>query len=278
MIDDDTWVSMRLLHLRQGKSKSWIARELGVSRNTVAKYLVTPEAPKYRESGPRGRPIFDKWEEHVRKILEDDRNAPVKQKHTANRVYQRLVDEYGFAGSPRTIRHMVAEIKNKPARSASLPLVFEPGKDAQIDFGESYIDLDGQRTKIYVFEMRLNYSRKKFVTAVIAANMESFVDAHVQAFEFFGGVPERLSYDNLKLAVVKVGSGKERTLTKKFKELSGFYSFESNFCKPGIESAHEKGGVEGGIGFSRRNWLVPVPKVETIAVFMEETNFVFKTF
>jgi len=269
MIDQDTWVSMRLLYLRQGKSKSWLAREFGISRNTVAKYLKgDSEAPKYKASQARGRPISDKWEEHVRQILEDDRNAPRKQKHTAKRVYERLVAEYKFDGSHRTVRMIVANIKNKPGKTVFLPLQFEPGKDAQVDFGESYVDIAGVRTKLYIFEMRLNYSRKKFVMAVRAPNMESFMEAHVRAFEFLGGVAGRLTYDNLGLAVVRVGSGKSRTLTKKFKELQGHYAFEPNFCTVGIEGAHEKGGVEGGIGYSRRNWFVPVPKVETL----EELN------
>jgi transposase len=224
-IAQDTWVSIRLLHLRQGKSQSWIARELGVSRNTVSKYLKDSDAPKYRTTKPRGRPIADKWEEHVRDILEDDRNAPRKQKHTAKRIFDRLVAEHQFTGAERTVRKLVADIKNKPAQKASLPLQFAPGKDAQVDFGESYIDLAGVRTKVQVFEMRLNYSRKKFVMAVMSANMESFMEAHVRAFE-------------------------------------------SNFCTPGIEGAHEKGGVEGGIGYRRRNWLVPVPKVTSV----EELN------
>jgi len=272
MIDQDVWASIRLLHLRQGKSKSWIARELGLSRNTVRKYLEDCDAPKYRASQPRGKPVLNKWKEHARKILEDDRNAPRKQKHTAKRIYERLVAEHQYTGSPRTVRTMVADLKNKVAGTVHLPLVFEAGKDAQIDFGESYVDIAGVRTKVQVFEMRLNYSRKKFVMGVKSANMESFMEAHVRAFEFFDGIPERLTYDNLGLAVLHVGKGKQRTLTKKFKELQGFYAFKANFCTVGITGAHEKGGVEGGIGFSRRNWMVPVPKVDSL----EELNLLLE--
>jgi len=272
MIDQDVWASIRVLHLRQGKSQSWIAREFGLSRNTVSKYLKDSDAPKYRASQPRGKPVLDKWKEHARKILEDDRNAPRKQKHTAKRIYERLVAEHQYTGSPRTVRTMVADLKNKLSGTLHLPLQYVAGKDAQIDFGESYADIAGVRMKLQVFEMRLNYSRKKFVMAVISANMESFMEAHVRAFEFFGGVPERLTYDNLGLAVLHVGKGKQRTLTKKFKELQGFYAFEVNFCTVGIKGAHEKGGVEGGIGFSRRNWMVPVPKVESL----EELNLMLK--
>ena len=272
MIDQDAWASIRLLHLRQGKSKSWIALALGISRNTVAKYLKDCESPKYRVTQPRGKPVSDKWREHVRQILAEDRDAPRKQKHTSKRIFDRLVAEHQYTGSERTVRAMVADIKNRATAKAGLPLQFSPGKDAQVDFGESYADIAGVRTKLQVFELRLNYSRKKFVMAVMSANMESFMEAHVRAFEFLGGVPERLTYDNLNLAVVHVGKGKQRTLTKKFNELKGFYAFETNFCTVGIEGAHEKGGVEGGIGYSRRNWMVPVPKVESL----EELNAILE--
>lgn len=264
MIEDDIWQSIRVLHFRQGKSKNWLAKEFGLSRNTVAKYIATPDPPKYTIQQPRARPVMDKWEEHVRLMLKQDQDAPRKQHHTATRVFQRLVSEYGYNGSERSIRYLVANIRNTASQKAFLPLMFEPGKDAQVDFGESYAYIGGQMTRLYGFEMRLNYSRKKFVMYFPSPNTESFLEGHVQAFDFFGGVPERLSYDNLTLAVISVGKGKARKLTSSFKRLMGYYAFTSNFCTPGIKGAHEKGGVESGIGFSRRNWMVPVPRFETI--------------
>jgi len=260
MIDEDVWHSMRVLHFRQGKSKKWIAEEFGLSRNTVAKYLEHPEPPEYRIRQARARPVASKWEEHVRLILAEDQDAPRKQKHTAKRIFDRLVSEQGYDGSERTIRALVASLRSNASSRAFVPLVFAPGKDAQVDFGESYVDFNGVRTKLYGFEMRLNYSRRKFQMYFRSPNMESFLEAHVQAFQFFGGVPERISYDNLGLAVVSVGKGRERKLTKSFKRLMGYYSFSANFCTPGKRGAHEKGGVESGIGYSRRNWMVPVPK------------------
>jgi hypothetical protein len=158
----------------------------------------------------------------------------------------------------------VAEIKNKPACGASVPLEFGPGKDGQVDFGESYADIAGQRVKLHGFEMRLNYSRKKFIQYFPSTEKEAFLEGHVRAFAFFGGVVSRLSYDNLSAGVAAVGQGKLRTLTREFKQLKGHYNFDTNFCKPGLEGAHEKGGVEGGIGFSRRNWMVPVPKFNSL--------------
>jgi hypothetical protein len=159
----------------------------------------------------------------------------------------------------------VAELKNKPAAKASIPLVFHPGSDAQVDFGESYADIDGQRVKLHGFEIRLNYSRKKFIQYFPSTDKEAFLEGHVRAFAYFKGVVSRLSYDNLSAGVAHVQKGKDRILTEEFKQLKGYYNFKTNFCQPGIEGAHEKGGVESGIGFSRRNWMVPVPAFDSIA-------------
>ncbi|MBX9688741.1 MAG: IS21 family transposase, partial [Candidatus Obscuribacterales bacterium] len=264
MIDDDVWHAIRLLHYRQGKSKKWIAQEFGLSRNTVAKYLEQADPPAYTIRQPRAKPVADKWGEHVRLILAEDQDAPRKQKHTAKRIFDRLVSEHGYTGSERTIRNLVASLRQNGSSRSFVPLVFEPGKDAQVDFGEAYVDIDGVRTKLYGFEMRLNYSRRKFQMYFFSPNMESFLEAHVRAFEFFGGVPERISYDNLGLAVVSIGKGRNRKLTKSFKQLLGYYAFSANFCTPGKQGAHEKGGVESGIGYSRRNWMVPVPKCHSL--------------
>ena len=160
VLNVDDWSSIRWLHLREGKSFRWIASEFGISRKTVAKYIEQPGAPTYVLKEPRVRPVAGDWQARVEQIIEADKDAPRKQRHTARRIYDRLVEE-GYTGSDRTIRQVVAAIKNKPAAKASVPLSFLPGKDAQVDFGESYADLAGQRIKLYGFEMRLNYSRKK---------------------------------------------------------------------------------------------------------------------
>lgn len=263
MLTLDDWQSLRWLHFREGRSIRWISRQFGLSRQTVTKYINQPDAPKYTAVKPRARPTTGPWCEQVKEIIEEDKTAPRKQRHTAKRIFERLV-ERGYDGSPRSVRQMVAEIKNKPAASASVPLVFEPGKDAQVDFGESYADIAGERVKLHGFEMRLNFSRKKFVMFFPSTDKEAFLEGHVRAFEYFGGVVERLSYDNLGAAVAQVGKGKERSLTKEFKQLKGYYNFQTNFCKPGLAGAHEKGGVENGVGFSRRSWMVPVPKFDSI--------------
>jgi len=263
LLELDSWQSIRWLHFREGRSVRWIAREFGIARRTVSKYLNNPDAPRYSFSKPRSKPVTGQWREAIERIIEQDKEAPRKQRHTAKRIFERLV-ESGYGGSERAIRQLVAEIKNKPAASASVPLVFPPGKDAQVDFGESYAKLGGQQVKLHGFEMRLNFSRKKFVAFFHSTDKEAFLEGHVRAFEYFQGVVERISYDNLGAAVAHVGKGKQRDLTKEFKELKGYYNFKTNFCKPGKEGAHEKGGVENGVGFARRNWMVPVPEYDTL--------------
>jgi transposase len=263
MLTLDDWQSLRWLHFREEKSIRWISRQFGLSRQTVKKYLQEPDAPRYKIATARARPTTGPWLAQINEIIEADKSAPRKQRHTAKRIFERLV-ERGYTGSERSIRQMVAEIKNKPAASASVPLLFNPGLDAQVDFGESYVDIRDERVKLHGFEMRLNYSRKKFVMFFPSTDKEAFLEGHVRAFHYYDGVVQRISYDNLSAAVGQVGKGKNRTLTKEFKELKGYYSFDVNFCTPGIEGAHEKGGVENGVGFARRNWLVPVPNFDSI--------------
>ena len=263
LLDLDSWGAIRWLHAREGKSIRWISKQFGFSRETVAKYLSQPDAPKYTLSKPRPKPVTAAWRAEVEKIIEQDKTAPRKQRHTAKRIFERLVD-MGYNGSGRSIRQIVAEIKNKPSASASVPLVFQPGKDAQVDFGESYAKLAGEDVKLHGFEMRMNFSRKKFVMFFRTTDKEAFLEGHVRAFEYYQGVVQRIAYDNLGAAVAQVGKGKHRDLTKEFKELKGYYNFDAVFCTPGEEGAHEKGGVENGVGFARRNWMVPVPEFDTL--------------
>ena len=126
--------------------------------------------------------------------------------------------------------------------------MFQPGLDAQVDFGESYADIGGQRVKFHGFEMRLNYSRKKFIQYFPSTDKEAFLEGHVRAFAYFKGVVGRFSYDNLSAGVAQVGKGKDRTLTQEFKELKGYYNFKTNFCQPGIEGAHEKTHLSIALG------------------------------
>ena len=264
LLNMDDWTAIRWLN-KEGVSERKIAKDFGISRKTVKKYVGQPEVPKYTLKQPREKPVSDKIRSKIEEILLADRTAPRKQRHTAKRICERLVQEDDYAGSERTVRYVVAEIRNRPAAKASVPLLFQPGHGAQVDFQESYAYIDDQLVKLQGFEMRLNYSRRKFVQFFPSTDKEAFLEGHVQAWECFGGVVECASYDNLGAAVAQVGKGKQRTLTNEFKALKGYYNFKTNFCKPGIEGAHEKGGIESSVGFSRRNWMVPPPHFATLA-------------
>lgn len=145
-----------------------------------------------------------------------------------------------------------------------LPLEFEPGQDAQVDWGDAVAIIGGKRQKVHFFLMRLCYSRRAFAMAFPSQAQECFLYAHVQAFKHFGGVPHRISYDNLgkavKITFDRSGKrGRPRQEVRAFVSFRSYYLFESHFCTPGLEGAHEKGGVESGIGYTRRQFMVPIP-------------------
>jgi transposase len=193
-----------------------------------------------------------------------DRDAPRKQRHTAHRIWQRLRDEYGAEVAESTVRGYVAELRyelNNELSQVTVPQLHAPGEEAEVDFGEFWSLIDGQLTKLWMFCMRLSNSGKGFHIAFAHEAQEAFLEGHVLAFEYFGGIPGRIRYDNLKTAVVRVMMGRGRQETDRFVALRSHYGFDSFFCLPGIEGAHEKGGVEGEIGRFRRNHLVPMPDI-----------------
>jgi transposase len=242
-------------------SKREIARRLGISRNTVKRYCEGERVP-WERSEPERRPrvITEEVIEFVRRCLEEDKTAPRKQRHTSHRIFRRLQEELGYRGAESTIRRLVGQLRPS-LRNVYIPLWFEPGEAAQVDWGEVIICLNGEKVKAYLFCMRLCHSAMPFVMAFPSQRREAFIEGHISAFEFFGGVPRRLIYDNLRTAV-KEGWGKGvREEQKDFLALKAHYAFSADFCNPG--AAHEKGLVENLVGWVRRNFLTPVPKVES---------------
>lgn len=290
MLKTADWSFLRRLHLQDGKSLRWISREFGLSRKTVAKYVQEESPPKYKMSSPRKSPQLEPFKKVIDAILEADKTAPRKHKHTAKRIFDRLTTESGYTGCETTVRNYVAAKRaEQNARPLFIPMAYPPGEQGQVDFGEvfvclncphAYLDLNlrnsvcaarepgRQLSKLQCFVLRLSYSRRVFAMCFPSANMPSFIAAHRLAFEHFGSRPRVLVYDNLALAVRKVLKGHDRELTDMFLQLAGHYGFEHHFCKPGKEGAHEKGGVEEGIGYIRRNWLTPVLHVRDV----EELN------
>ena len=249
-----------------GESQRGIAQSLGISRNTVKKYCEGATVPWERKSYTRNPSVLtdDVKAFIARCLLEDKEDGTTKQHHTAKRIYDRLVDEKGFTGSEPTVRAYVRFLKQK-TKEAFVPLAFDAGDAVQIDWGEASIYLSGKKMTINLFCARLCFSEAPFVVAYRRQNSESFLDAIVQTLEYFGGTPKRIIFDNAKVAV-KDGFGANALATDSYAKLAAHYGFEPTFCN--VASGNEKGLVEGLVGFSRRNFCVPLPRVET----MEELN------
>jgi transposase len=252
---------IRRKHLLDGMSGRAIAEELGHSRKTVAKALAHPIPPGYRLKGPRARPAVEPYRAIIDAWLEEDQSRPRKQRHTAQRIYERLRQEHEYQGSPSSVRRYVASRKAW-AGEVFLPLVFAPGEEAQVDWGEATVIESGVERKVQLFCMKLCHSHAVFVRAYERANLESFLDGHVRAFAFLGGVPKRLAYDNLKSAVAWVGRGRERRLNRRFLELRSWYLFDSRFCN--VAKGNEKGHVENLVKRSQRTFLTPLPEIQEL--------------
>jgi transposase len=269
MIQVDEKELIRRGYLLEGKSQRQIAKERKHSRDTVVAAIADPSTATYRLVEPRPSPVMDPVKEIVDGWLRTDQTAPKKQRHTAHRIFERLVKEHGFQGKEPTVRRYVrlrrAELEPP---EAFLLLEYSPGFDAQCDFGEAQVLLNGQPTTLQLFCMRLCYSKHAFVWAFPHQRQEAFLEGHRLAFEFFGGVPHRIWYDNLKPAVHRILRGHRREEQQAFIAFRAHYLFESRFCTPG--EGHEKGLVENLVGYARRNFLVPVPEVPTYAVLNAE--------
>ena len=249
-----------------GLSQRAVAQELGHSRKTVKKALEHAVPPGYRREEPRARPVLEPVQTIIEAWLMADRPRLRKQRHTAKRIWERLRDEHQFTGSYSPVQRFVAEWKRRQGLLTSdvfVPLEFAPGEEAQVDWGEATVLLGGRERVLQFFCVRFAFSRAVYVRAYERQDQVSFLDAHVRAFEFFGGVPQRLAYDNLKTAVIRVGRGRERDLSRKFLELRSWYLFETRFCN--VASGHEKGHVENLVKRVQRTFLTPLPEVSSLA-------------
>jgi transposase len=240
----------------------------GHSRNTIKK-AIRGEAWGYTERRRQPFPALEPYLTSIDGWLEADKKQKEKQRHTARRIYNRLVSECGFAGGESTVRRYVRFAKIKLGLDS--PGTFVPcdpaiGREGEVDWGTAHAVVNGKRVKLKFFCMRSKYSGKHFVRMYPCERQQAFFDAHVHAFSFFGGVFPILIYDNLTTAVRKVLQGKKRLEQESYRKFRAYYNFESRFCTSG--QGHEKGGVEGMVGFVRRNYMVPLPEAESL----EELN------
>jgi transposase len=252
------WSNIRRRVLAGELSLRQAAAEYDLNFRTVQKILAQPEPPSFRRPTPRAKPILGPFLPLIHAILDDDRLAPPKQRHTARRIYERLCEEHDYQGCASIVRAAVAAYKQSQAE-VFIPLLHPPG-EAQCDFGHAEVVVAGVRHKAALFVLTLPFSNARFGCLFPRECTEAFHAGHARACAFFGGVPTRISYDNSKLAVTKFTGPHERRLNQSFLRLQSHFAFAAHFCN--VRQAHEKGHVEGGVGYVRRNFLVPVPQAD----------------
>jgi transposase len=251
---------------RAGMGIRALARRHGVHRRAVRQALASAVPPE-RKRPVRAAPVLGEWKPLIRGWVTADQQLPAKQRHTARRIWQRLCEEHGAALGESTVGKYVAAVRRELAGGVAVvavPQTHPPGAEAEVDFGKLHVWLEGALVVVWLFVMRLSCSGRAFHVAFANQSQEAFFEGHVEAFTHFGGVPERVRYDNLRTAVTRVLAGRSRVEHERFVALRSHYGFDSFFCRPGIAGAHEKGGVEGEIGRFRRRHLVPIPQVGSL--------------
>ncbi len=255
--DMENWAEIRRRVLVDGLGKRAACREYGIHWDTLQKILGHATPPGYRRAVPRPRPKIGPFLDVIRQILEDDRKAPKKQRHTAVRIFERLRDEHGYEGRSdrrQAGRRRLEEAIGRGLRPAGPPAGRGPGR---LRRGRGHPRRPGRQGGDVRHDVAV--LRRDLLLAFPRECTETFLEGHVRAFDFFGGVPRRISYDNLKIAVAKIVGGRDRKLTGEFVRLKSHYLFESHFCR--VRRPNEKGHVEELVGYARRNFLVPVPAV-----------------
>jgi len=260
MIQVDEKETIRRLYFIQRHSIREVAKELRHSRRTVKKAITDASVPQYHLTVPRASLVMDPFKAIIERWLAEDKSQPKKQRHTAHRIYTRLVSEHHFTGGERTVRQYVSRLKPK-FQEMFIPLEFDPGADAQCDWGEAFVYMGDELVPVQVLCMKLSYSGKPFVMAFPTQRQEAFFEGQHQAFNWYQGIPARIGYDNLTLAVQKVLRGRNRQEQQAFIAFRSHYLFQSHFAMP--RHPQEQGRVESLVGYMRRNYFVPVPRVKS---------------
>jgi transposase len=257
----DLYGRVRFAVQREGLSHREAARRFGIDPRTVAKMMRFSVPPGYRRSQPPKRPKLDRFVGIIAQILEDDKIRPAKQRHTSQRIFERLRDEHGYSGGITIVKDYVLAHRQR-LREMFVPLRHDPGH-AQAELGEALAVIGGVERKIHFFAMDLPHSDACFVQAYPAETTEAFCEGHNAAFGFFGKMPQSILYDNTTLAVARILGDGTRQRTRAFSELQSHYLFADRFGRPG--KGNDKGKVEGLVGYARRNFLVPLPRVASFA-------------
>ncbi len=261
---------IRKAFFEEGLSISRIAKEQGIDRKTVRKYVEQEDWNEQAQVRRRDRPgILEPFKPTIDAWLEQDRRRRRKQRHTAKRVYDRLVEEKGFSGSYRTVATYVGQRKRETGRDSqpALPLVHRPG-EAQVDFGAADYELQGTLVHGFFLSVSFPYSNAGFLQLVPGENAECLFEALMAIFGCIGGIPVRLWFDNASTLVRQILGGGQRRLTDRLRRFQEHFGFAVAFCNPA--AGHEKGSVENKVGYHRRNFLVPVPCFDDLEAFNAE--------
>ena len=262
----EVYAAVRRFVFIDGNSRREAARVFGLSRETVLKMCRFSLPPGYTRTKPVGKPKLGPLLPVIDAILEADRTEPVKQRHTAKRIFERLRDEHGFAGGYTVVKDHV-RLCRAQSRETFVPLAHPPGH-AQVDFGEAVGVIGGVRQKMHFLCMDLPQSDACFVKAFPRETTEAFLDGHVSAFAFFGGVPQSILYDNTTIAVAKILGDGKRERTRAFTELVSHYLFADRFGRPG--KGNDKGKVEGLVKHARMKFMTPIPHAASYDAFNAE--------
>ncbi|MDY0050852.1 MAG: IS21 family transposase [Halothiobacillaceae bacterium] len=252
----DQWIELRRQIRNEHVSLRQLERETGIHRQTLRKIRDHSQPPGYHRSRPAEKTKIGPYLGRIQSIIEADKAVHKKQRHTAKKIWEILQSE-GFEGGYTIVKDAVRQIQ-KTSREVFMPLSQHPG-EAQVDFGQAVVKFNGTLKKVMFFVMSMVHSDAMFVMAFPRECTEAFMEAHVRAFDFFGCVPNRISYDNTRIAVTKILTHHKRSHTAAFKRLISHYLFESHFCN--VRRPNEKGIVEGSVKYARLNFMVPVPQV-----------------
>jgi len=265
MLTVDDYARIRLAH-RDGMSVRALARKFGHSRHTIRKVLGEATPKPYTLSAPRAkRKLTEPFQQWIDEILEADKDAPKKQRHTAKRIFVRLREEHGFAGGYDCVRRYVKSQRTE-TRETFLPISTAAGQRAEADFGQIEVDFPDGRRSVSVLLITWSYSNAVFATALPSEKVEAILRGTVEAFSFFGCVPKELWWDNPKTVATAILKGRRRELNPSYQALGSHYNFEPLFCQPA--RGNEKPHVEGRVKWLKQNWATPVPQVNNL----EELN------
>lgn len=255
MYSVELYVKVRRAVMVDGMTEREAARCFGLHRQTVKKICQFALPPGYRRQHEPVAPKLKEFTGIIDAILAADKQVHGKQRHTALRILERLRDEYGFTGGYTIVRNYVYKASVR-AKEMFIPLAHRPGH-AQVDFGEADGYIGGKKVRFHYFCLDLPQSDTCFVKAYPTEDTEAFLDGHVSAFAFLGGVPQSILYDNTKIAVAKILGDGRRLRTQAFSELQSHFLFDDKFGRPA--KGNDKGKVEGLVGYSRRHFMVPLP-------------------